>query len=319
MQPLPARRILPLLLLAAPLAAQNMPVPDGAGRLLQVFDLEVLRPASEPDEPRAPALMAAPPIAAEKPLEAPIAVFLREFVEPRLGPGDDVQVLASRWLCLLGSPAQLASAERLIAANQAWLETPVEYEVRIAEVPKKAFDNALRPRLQARDGEPLVCEAVVVAAEVPPLRTALEEKEFVWVAAPAVTALPLQRTSVTIQNQTAYIRDFTVARRGDELIADPVVDVVCDGFAIELCSTVLPDGRLGVHCDLDIKQLQRPIPTYETELAPGTTVKIQVPRTTGVRMQTVAKVASGDVIVLAGQKLDGDWIVAVVDCRLHKR
>ncbi|MBL8728762.1 MAG: hypothetical protein JNM25_10055 [Planctomycetes bacterium] len=316
------RCLLPLLLATSFVAAQNMPVPDGKGRILQVFDLQTTQaPWLEDDAPEQPAADAAGAAAAGAPSVAGdhqyLAEFLRPFVTPALGPGDDLQVLGGRWLTLLGNPAQVASLERLMANAVARRDLLVTTTVRIVGMQASVFEQRVKPMLSARAGAEGVFDAVIPAARAEGLRHVVAGGETI--DAPRLTVAPLQRATMSMQTQTGYVQDYTLTRHGDQLIADPIVGVVWDGIMVEFCAMVLDDGLIGMCCDVQSQQLQRPIQEFQADIGTGTPVTIQLPRTTGVHFRQTTRVAAGDLVVLATQKVDGDYLLAIVEARIDRR
>lgn len=314
---------LPSLLLCAfttlSLPAQDVPLPDGTGRLLHVFDLHRVRPGApgEPAEPRADTAAAA---AAAGETAQRLAEVLRQHVEPPLGVGDDLAVLGGRWLTLLGSARQIHSLERLLAHTEQQRDALVTATVRLARVPDATFQRQVRLELVPRQDEPKTFEAVLSPAAAGRLERLLRSAEGAEiVAAPRLTVHPLQRASLSLLEPISYVRDFTLERHGDRVIADPVVGVVEDGVRAELCAVPLADGTIAVHCDVVSQQVQQPIPSFETDLGVSAPVTIQLPRTTGVRFRQAAVLASGQVVVLASQQVDGDWLLALVEASLEPR
>ena len=115
------------------------------------------------------------------------------------------------------------------------------------------------------------------------------------------------------------MQDYTLTSNGDQLIADPIVGVVWDGIMVEFCAMVLDDGLIGMCCDVQSQQLQRPIQEFQADIGTGTPVTIQLPRTTGVHFRQTTRVAAGDLVVLATQKVDGDYLLAIVEARIDRR
>lgn len=324
----------PLALLGS-LAAQSMPVPDGKGRLLQLFDLDKILAGRESldDEPAAvqePKLTGAAlplpghptaPIAAARPMgngsphsDLGIAAFLRPFVDPPLAAGDDLQVLGGRWLALLGSPAQIASVEQVLANATTHGTRLIDVEVRIFEVKRQAFDATIKGQLQAAElhGE-ATWRTVLSDDAAMALQRQLERTGAMSIDSPRLLVYPLQRANMHVVNQTSYIQDFTLTRTGDTVVADPVVGIVWDGLKADLMATFLAADRIAVRCTLEIQQLLRPIPDFTTEIAKGVPpVKIQLPRTTGVRCEQVAEVKTGERVVFAAQKVDGDYLIVLM-------
>lgn len=325
----PMRRCLPTLLLCSmALPAQNMPVPDSKGRLLQLFDLHSVVAAAD-DDPGTDAGAAAAQAAKKLPVLAALDLdpwqrsttldipqFLRRFLTPPLGPGDDLQVLGKRWLALLGSPAQIANAEALLAVAAANRERPVDVAVQLVTVPKAGFEAHVRDLLRdGKQGEQSRWELVLETDAATRLLAATKTAQAATLDAPTITVMPLQRAMVQIANQTAYVKDFEVTRNGDSVVADPVVDVVQDGLRAEVVATFLEADLMAVGIDVQIQQLERPIPQFTTTVGTNTPVTIQLPRVTGVRFQQVSRIRDGDHVVFAAQKVDGDYLLTIVSAR----
>lgn len=132
-------------------------------------------------------------------------------------------------------------------------------------------------------------------------------------AAPTIQVAPLQFASMSLATSVPYVKDFTVQRSKDAVIADPVIATTWHGHKSEVCAMVLPGGRIGLSCSVHIQDLHRPIAELQTTVFPGTApVTIQLPRTIGVRLANVAEVAPGSLVVLASQRHDGNYLVATI-------
>ena len=118
----------------------------------------------------------------------------------------------------------------------------------------------------------------------------------------------------------SYVKDFVCTRVGDNVVAEPVVDVVWDGSRTEVCATWLPDGMLGVWCDVTVQEVEQPIAEFQATVGPlKTPVTIQLPRVTGARFEQTAVLAPGAMIVVATQKVDGSWLLATVRAKVQPR
>lgn len=308
-----------LLLLATMLTAQKLPLPDGSGRLLQLFDLHALR--DDQDANAVPPAAAAPPnvdpLATPPLTQGPQAVadLLGRLVEPALGPDDTCQVLGDRWLAVLGSPAQIASAERLFRLAVERRQHPIEVQIRLLEVGDKDFLASVKKHLtEVVRGERPRFESVLEAQDAKQLEAVLAGlKEARSIDAPRLSVTPLQRGHIAVIDQTAYVRDFDLERNEDSVIANPIVDMVWSGSVTNVCATCLPDDTVGLSCDVSFQELQKPIQTYETTIGKAKVpVTIQLPRVAGTRLRQTAVLGRGALVVLATQKVDGDWIVAQV-------
>lgn len=308
-----------LLLTAAALPAQKMPLP--ADRQLQLFDLEAVLGAA--DAPRPDALLEVPggpaagPAAARPDLQ-PTVELLRQLVEPALGPGDDIAVLGQRWLAVLGSPLQIASAERLLRLATERREQPIHVQVRFFELGEAVFAERVAGKFirpVPRDGG-ATGEVVLRGEEAEALAELLRGRCTNQLDAPAVAVRPLQRATIASTNQTAYVRDFTVTKQKDALIAEPIVDVVWDGWQTEVVATWLPGDMVGLSCRVTHQEVDKPIAAVTTKVADlPTPLQFQVPRVHGTRLRQTAIIAADAVVALAAQKADGSWLVATLTAR----
>jgi hypothetical protein len=336
---------------AGPALAQRVQLPDGSGRQLQLFDLEpLLRAAGGPElrldvAPERRAVAPAPAageavlggggIAGAPPAGAPardrqrereadaeaLGRLLAQFVEPPLGAGDDCRVLAGRWLALLASPEQLASAEQLVRTANEQRERLVDVEVRMLQLAHDAFTAKLQPRLTkvqrgGRDG----WEAIVPADGADAFAELVVGAASGWLDAPKLTVAPLHRATAALKEQVAYVRDLVVTPVQDTFIADPVIDVVWDGWEAETFVAPRRDGMLGIAVSVTHQQLEKPIAQFKTTL-PGTKIPamLQLPRVTGTRLQQTAVVAPGALVAIAARKADGTWLVALVRAAPHPK
>ena len=287
--------LLPVLSLGVALAAQKVPLVDHGERQLQLFDVRALLPKDDKGPaPKDPPLVdvarlagrgdPAPPapgdFAAPRESLRELGDFLRHFIDPPLGEGDDLQPLAGRWLALVGSPAQIACVERLLAAAAARRTELLHVEVHFVLLPAKDFAAVLGKKLVAveRDGR-TTWEKVFPAAEAKDLLAALQTKDAQVVSTPRIAVAPLQGAHLSVINQTAFVQDFTITVKDGATIADPVVGIVWDGVMTRVLACFEPDKTIGVSCDARWQELVRPIPTFTTTLGTNMPVTLQLPRT----------------------------------------
>ena len=301
------------------LAAQKVPLPDGSGRLVQLFDMHKLQdPADVADKPQLGLLPASAP--APDQLQA-VADMLARFVEPPLAPGDDLRALGGRWLVLLGSPAQIASADRIFQTAIERKLRLIDVQAKFFELTEKDFTATLKPRLvQVERDKQIAYEMVFESKDAPAIVAAVSKAAAMQLDAPRLTVRPLQRATMSMHNQTAYVKDFEMTRVGDTVIADPIVDIVWDGHQTEVLATFLPDGMLGVSCEVTFQEVQKPIATFNTTM-PGMKLPatIQLPRVSGTRLKQVAVIGDGAMVALASQKVDGSFLVALVTANVQGR
>ena len=307
--------LLPILLLpllaSATLVAQKMPLPNDSGRILQVFDLD--RFGQRPKQFAPPKLGLQQDAADDHDDPQRLVGLFRHLIDPPLQADDDLSLLGNRWLVVLGSPVQVASAERLWQAALAQKDTLIDVQVQLFEVAVPAF-APLQKQLVAvqRDGG-AAFEGMLEREAAATFRAALANAAKAPLLTPRLSMRPLQRGNLAMLTQTSYVKDFTLVRQGDTLVADPIVGVVHDGSTTDVIATWLPDGMLGLSCHVTIEELQKPIPQFETTLAKDLPpVTIQLPRVTGVRLQQTAVLGKDSMVVLAAQRADGTWLCATV-------
>jgi len=310
----------------AMLTAQKLPLANHGDRQLQLFDVhELVGSIDDPESTAvAPLGIGAPPVADSRTTQQErvqaLSDFLRHFIDPPLGKGDDLQPLADRWLALVGSAPQIACVERLLATARARRTELLHVEVRFVRMTAKNFDGALKGKLVAVErGDSTTYEMVFPAAGAMDLLTVVLAGGAQVISSPRLSVFPMQEATMSVVNQTAYVQDFTIKVKDGAFLADPVVGVVWDGVKAGVVACFEPDGTIGVSCDVQWQELVRPIATFETTLAGSKLpVTIQLPRTHGVRLRQVAHVHDGDLLVLAAQRADGDYLVAVMQTQVDK-
>lgn len=302
--------------LGSQLRSQRMPIPDSE-QLLQLFDLrDLIRDGS----PGVDLMLKGDRSPFDATASEQAARMLRPFVEPPLRKGDDLKALGEHRLAMLADAERIASVERILTAAKKHQKDLLTIEVKLMDVPADKFRTFLEEHLTEvradEKGDAASTFQSVFRKDAAKLFVATCRKlEGVNIlAAPLVSVLPLQRAEVALVNQTSYVKDFTVQRtNADEVLADPVVDVVWSGHRAEICATFLPGGRIGLSCDMRFQELQQPIPKVEVQVIDGAPpVTIQIPRTSGVRLANVSEIEPGSVVTLAAQRLDGNYIVALI-------
>jgi hypothetical protein len=290
------------------LTSQAVPLPDHGGRQLRLLDVYELLGGEGHATDEA---VAAPPVADE--VLQRLADFLRHWIEPPLAVGDDLRPLAGRWLALVGSAAQIASVERWLVTARARRTDLLQFDVRFVVVPAKGFDSMLRTKLvPVERGDRVTWEKVIAAAAAKDVLAAALASGATNVTNCRLSVSPLQCGYASVARETSYVADFTVTTKEDCWIAEPLIDVVWDGVKTGVVACVLPNGTIGVSCEVLWQDLVQPIPEVMVSVGVGPEVKIQLPRTNNGRLRQIARLLDGDAIVLAAQRVGGDYLVAVV-------
>lgn len=305
---MPTCCVLLLTLMTQVASAQRQTLPDADGRVVQVFDL-----GRRPEGPELRLEVPGEPAGPQADLAARTSQLLSAFVAPPLGRGDDLRVLADRWLVLVGSAEQAASLDRLFTAARRRANLTIEVEMWVLQVPQATFTKTWREQLTPVEGSAgKRLQKVFAGDAVEPLLRALGGAGD-RLECPKLTVPPLQAASMSTIDRTAYVKDFAIVTRDGKAIADPIVDHVDDGMRVGLCATVLPDGDIGLVADLEWLELKRPIPAFTSkEATTGMTLQIQLPQVSGMRLQQTVAIADGGLVVQAAEKANGDWLMTTL-------
>lgn len=121
--------------------------------------------------------------------------------------------------------------------------------------------------------------------------------------APNLTVFNTQRAHITVVNQVAYVRDFDVQVAQGVAVADPIIDVVQDGLALDVKPTVSNDRKyVTLELRPTVADLLRPIPTFTTNLGGpvAAPVTIQIPEISMMSAQTTVKLPDGGTVLIGG-------------------
>ncbi len=135
------------------------------------------------------------------------------------------------------------------------------------------------------------------------LRAVEKTDRSTMVIAPRLTAYNGQRANVTVLNQLSYIADFDVEIAQASQIGDPIVQTLRDGVVLDLRPTVSADRRfITMELRPTIAIVTRPIATFQTTLANGPPVTIQLPELQIQRVRTTVTMPDGGTLLLGGLK-----------------
>lgn len=281
--------------------AQRMAMPGG--RMLQMFDLRQTRNEQ---------MFGAQPMLGSTSDEA--VTLLRNFIEPALREGDDIKAIGPHWIAVLADEQRIACIDRIFAAAKKHRNDLMTIEVRLLEFKKATFHKVLAKELTKVEREDITTfEAVIEKEEARAFAKRCMAGAEKSLAAPKLSVMPLQEAHVSMVKNVAYVKDFTVHRADAAVIADPVIGTAWEGHRGKMLATFLPDGRIGLSCEVQVQELHRPIPEAKISvIKDAQPVTIQLPRTSGVRMANVAEVSPGSLVVLATERRDSTFLVAVI-------
>jgi Flp pilus assembly secretin CpaC len=111
-----------------------------------------------------------------------------------------------------------------------------------------------------------------------------------------------QRIALTDFAQVSYMQDYDVEIAEGSAIGDPIVQLVNDGFMVDLHPTVAGNGDMVVlQVRTEVADLTRPVRTVQLPL--GT---VDLPTLEVLKMRTTAAVPLGRTVVVGGALSDGD-------------
>jgi type II secretory pathway component GspD/PulD (secretin) len=135
------------------------------------------------------------------------------------------------------------------------------------------------------------------------LRAVQKSDRATVVLAPRLTAYAGQRANITVLNQVSYVSDFDVEIAQAAQIGDPIVQTLRDGVILDVKPIVTADRRfITMELRPTIAILTRPIATFQTTLAQGPPVTIQLPELQIQRVRTTVTMPDGGTLLLGGLK-----------------
>lgn len=110
------------------------------------------------------------------------------------------------------------------------------------------------------------------------------------ISSPKLLCNEFQRGSIGIADQIAYVKEWEVKliEPQKQLLADPIVDTIQEGYELQTESVPLPGNRYGLHLRFERSSIARPIPTKKITIAtdPVGEVEISLPEVTRVSLET---------------------------------
>lgn len=303
----------------SPAIAQAQPV-AGDARIVRVYDLRQLLnrigpgftpPVAGAADDKPLALAAAQQSALES-----VATLVRAFVRPELASNEQVQTLGERWLVVLGRAEQQAWIDRFLQAAHQDQPVVAQLHVDVVTMPEALFLKEVAPAL-TQDDKPAAAVTVLQAGAATStfldrLRTHPRATTIpTQVPAAGVALRALVPCSVAAITQTTYVRDFKVEVNRDSMVADPVVDVVQDGFTLRATAQPFATG-LGVALHAAWADLTKPISTFTTTLGIGQPVTIQLPEVQQVQIEAAVELPADNTVVLLLPALLGKRCIAVL-------
>lgn len=303
--------------MAAP--AQRMQLGDGSGREVVVLDVgDLVGPAAAAEAAEGPARVfglvrkaKAEPVAADDLTR--IASLARVAGEAANAKGD-VQTLGGRHLVAMGDAQWIGCVEGFLRDARANSAAQFLLEMKVIEVDDDTCQKLVpREPKQGADGEAAAPAMVVLDDDAAKklVREAVAAGASV-LQAPQIMAQNLQATSVAVEQQIAYVRDFTVRTVNGAVIAEPVIDTVEAGTRIESLCALDKDGKVLVDVAFRHQVVDQPLAEWKTKLGvQGQELTVQIPRVSGCKASMKLLMASGSTALVPSKRSDGKWLLLV--------
>ena len=238
---------------------------------------------------------------------------LTNAVRRHVGPPMDskanplgVQIIEDRLLVVSGTEQQHEWVKSFLLRLRRGGTAMVKVETRCIEIPRGALAalGAKTPPMGAVGPEH---EAVVATV----LQNAFQKKEgWELTSSPQLVVHPLRKATLSLVNQMAYVKEWRVTMVQPEatLIADPVIDVIEEGFSFDYVVTPLPGDRYAVDVEFWRAAVERPIETRKVRVAtdPATDNTISIPVVTRMTIESTFTAASGKAIAFVTPANDQD-------------
>jgi type II secretory pathway component GspD/PulD (secretin) len=135
------------------------------------------------------------------------------------------------------------------------------------------------------------------------LRAVEKSSRLEQISAPRLTVYDTQRANVSVMTQNSYVQDFDVEIAQAAAIGDPIIQTIRDGIILDVRPIVSADRRfITMELRPTVADLVRPIPTFQTSLATGPPVTIQVPELAISRVRTTVTMPDNGTLLLGGIK-----------------
>jgi len=139
--------------------------------------------------------------------------------------------------------------------------------------------------------------------------------KYELVTAPSLTVLPAQPAYISIMNQVAYVKSYEVVyvHPGPVAIADPVIDVIDEGFLFDLTGIQVEEGLYALELKFERTEIERPIPTKEIKVAIDTssTVTISQPVVTSSKLSSTVLLRDGSSVWFRIPDGDSEMLITV--------
>lgn len=223
-----------------------------------------------------------------------LADFLRRHVQPTLSdPTERIACTSSGNLVCNLLPEQQESARALLdelRRHDGYIEIRARFLTASSEVVKQWGLDATSV---------LATPEALQALE----RKLAESTLFEQLTAPALMALPGQRSSITVASAVTVVQDWVlqVVEPNGREIADPRLGVIHEGIALDVRALPVPGGLFDLELDVQRAKIRKPMRTATVELGSSRLeVEIALPEVDSQRFQSRFAIRSGTGVILVG-------------------
>jgi hypothetical protein len=221
---------------------------------------------------------------------ASLEEVVRLTIEPPLVEGiDELRPLGDNLLVLRASDAQHAWLVRFLDTQRS-TDSLISMTTTVWSAPH-GFGRELQLGVDGQTQRLL--ETRLDVEDILSLATALGHESL---AAPKLLTYPRQRGNVSVLNQISYVSGWNLVKvaPNEQLIADPVIDVIKEGLTVDARAVPLAPGYWSIDAEVLLTSLERPIPTVRTMLGDSMSeVEFATPTVNAVGMSSRFTIASG--------------------------
>jgi hypothetical protein len=235
----------------------------------------------------------------EPPTALPILVgFLEELAEPPLEnppEGEFVDWIVGGHILVQGDAARHAWVESVLTGIRE-SEAVIHVRARLATLPTG--------RLELLDAPSQDEPQVMLAHEAEALLATANQLGAELVTSPALVALPLQRSVISITRQLSFVTDWELRTVEPDArqVADPIIETVSDGVTLDVMGAPFAGDVFALDLRLTVAALEEPVPSEQRVLAPGLPpVEVSLPLLRKTEVHTRVALVPGSVAVFTAR------------------
>lgn len=223
-----------------------------------------------------------------------LVAAIEELAHPAFaGPQQAVQAIGEGQITILGNAAQRDWVRGFLAELR---RDPSLITVRVQVI--------LLPKGQLMQLLPDGVPRFVGADELEQVRA--RTADFDTLNSPQVAVWPGQRAELSVLDQTAYIKDYSVEVVNGEQIVDPEIDVLSTGLEFDVRVAPVAPGRFALRSEFSLTSAKRPFPKHTVRVgALQTEVTVELPQVERMKVEGRFDVALGTAVLLGGFAPDG--------------